>query len=613
MGRLAAAVLILVASTSLAAAQAGFGIGVAIRVGQYVEINKAPGPTVGASCTGLEGSVYAVQTDGSKIIDICCNGTTHQYEDCTPGAAAGAPLGARYLVADADATLTTEVDLSALSNGILTNTVGGGISTIGVYAGSTCSANQFANAASAAGALTCAAIADADVPNNITISLAATATALAANGANCSAGAAPLGVDASGAAESCTTYVTPGADVAAAGTVVDDSHYHSRQHDGRTYWTWIDRTNYDSDNDGTADTITWPGTTGTAAPSRTTLLNVNTNTSAIAWSEKFQVWLVLTNGVEDLDADGTADDQLWMGDIDGNRIWAGPIAGGTRDWESIALTSPYSNYVYVLAEQASQDILEFDIRELFTIASGTAVTTVATWDIDAVDTTACINGSNGYEAMTFVPDRTQCSSYTTTDMPCGYFLLECQANAGTFYKFRLDTGGTAVQLLDNSAAAPCGANDTTSDGDGMDTDFDTGLIWQSIGGGQDLILVFDAAFNCVARFAAPNAASVDYEGIAIGPDGFVAFCDDAGGDCHRYRLPATRGKPGPTTPLIQDTHIGVAVYSDATAGTHDTGALVCGKLGRRCLTTEAILVPAFNSCTTDYNTGSAVAFMAMCR
>lgn len=37
---------------------------------------------------------------------------------------------------------------------------------------------------------------------------ASTATALAANGANCSAGSSPLGVDASGAAESCTSYVT---------------------------------------------------------------------------------------------------------------------------------------------------------------------------------------------------------------------------------------------------------------------------------------------------------------------------------------------------------------------------------------------------------------------
>lgn len=44
---------------------------------------------------------------------------------------------------------------------------------------------------------------DALIPDTITIDLAATSTALAANGANCSAGSAPLGVNASGAAESC--------------------------------------------------------------------------------------------------------------------------------------------------------------------------------------------------------------------------------------------------------------------------------------------------------------------------------------------------------------------------------------------------------------------------
>ncbi|MFA5670645.1 MAG: hypothetical protein WC967_15515, partial [Balneolaceae bacterium] len=50
-------------------------------------------------------------------------------------------------------------------------------------------------------------VTDAQVPNNITIdyaSSAGTATSLAANGANCSAGYYPLGVNASGAAESCT-------------------------------------------------------------------------------------------------------------------------------------------------------------------------------------------------------------------------------------------------------------------------------------------------------------------------------------------------------------------------------------------------------------------------
>lgn len=69
-----------------------------------------------------------------------------------------------------------------------------------------CAANQFANAIAASGNLTCAALTDADIPDTITIDLAALATALATNGTNCAAGQAPLGVDASGAAESCTDF-----------------------------------------------------------------------------------------------------------------------------------------------------------------------------------------------------------------------------------------------------------------------------------------------------------------------------------------------------------------------------------------------------------------------
>lgn len=48
------------------------------------------------------------------------------------------------------------------------------------------------------------AIDDTAIPDDITIDLAATATALAADGANCAAGNYPLGVDASGAVQDCT-------------------------------------------------------------------------------------------------------------------------------------------------------------------------------------------------------------------------------------------------------------------------------------------------------------------------------------------------------------------------------------------------------------------------
>lgn len=56
---------------------------------------------------------------------------------------------------------------------------------------------------------------------NPTVTLAATASALAANGANCSAGSYPLGVDASGAVESCTVAGSGGV-AEGAGTDISD-------------------------------------------------------------------------------------------------------------------------------------------------------------------------------------------------------------------------------------------------------------------------------------------------------------------------------------------------------------------------------------------------------
>lgn len=60
---------------------------------------------------------------------------------------------------------------------------------------------HFAVGSVASGAATCEAIADVDVPNNITIDLAAACTALAADGGNCSGNNFALGVDTAGAGQ----------------------------------------------------------------------------------------------------------------------------------------------------------------------------------------------------------------------------------------------------------------------------------------------------------------------------------------------------------------------------------------------------------------------------
>ena len=95
-----------------------------------------------------------------------------------PGAGGGAPTDATYLTQTANATLSAEQALGALATGILKNTT-----TTGVLSIAAAGTDYVAPAGNVA-----------------------TATALAANGANCSAGQAPLGVNASGAAETCTDY-----------------------------------------------------------------------------------------------------------------------------------------------------------------------------------------------------------------------------------------------------------------------------------------------------------------------------------------------------------------------------------------------------------------------
>jgi len=158
--------------------------------------------TIDADATGTEpanGAGLKIE-GGSGDITITYDATGNDLEFT------GATGGYTF-----DATIT----------GNLTGAVTGNASTATALAANPtdCSANQFATTIAASGNLTCAQVAfsnlsgsatDAQIPDNITVTLAATATALAANGTNCSAGQYPLGVDASGNVEGCTADQTGG-------------------------------------------------------------------------------------------------------------------------------------------------------------------------------------------------------------------------------------------------------------------------------------------------------------------------------------------------------------------------------------------------------------------
>ena len=143
-----------------------------------------------------------VTDDGGGAVSVTISGT-------------GAPIDATYLTQTPNATLTNEQPLSALSNGCVGVTTTTGVIDSRTITGT---ANQITvTNGNCAGNPTLSIPTNPTLPGTTTGTFsgnltgavtgnASTATALAANGSNCSAGQAPLGVNASGAAETCTDY-----------------------------------------------------------------------------------------------------------------------------------------------------------------------------------------------------------------------------------------------------------------------------------------------------------------------------------------------------------------------------------------------------------------------
>jgi len=129
--------------------------------------------------------------------------------------AGSAPADATYITQTANGSLSNEQALSALPNGCVGVTTTTGVLDARTITGT---ANQITvTNGNCAGNPTLSIPTNPTLPGTTTGTFsgnltgavtgnASTSTALAANGSNCSAGQAPLGVNASGAVESCTDY-----------------------------------------------------------------------------------------------------------------------------------------------------------------------------------------------------------------------------------------------------------------------------------------------------------------------------------------------------------------------------------------------------------------------
>lgn len=139
---------------------------------------------------------------------IIVNGTETgvEFGACSTGAA---PSDAQYWTGAANGSLSAEKNLGALSTGLVINTSG----TPTAYAGTSCT-NQFPRSLNGSGAATCADVAlGTDTSGGYAASVseagpATTATALAADPTDCSAGSYTTGINASGTAQGCTDATT---------------------------------------------------------------------------------------------------------------------------------------------------------------------------------------------------------------------------------------------------------------------------------------------------------------------------------------------------------------------------------------------------------------------
>ena len=161
-----------------------------VRTGYKADIINCSG--VGITCVG------ASFVGGQATITV--TGLT-----ADGGTFLGSPIDATYITQTANATLTAEQAMGALATGLVINTTTTGVQSI--YAGAACSPNLFTTGVGSSGALTCTqpafsnlsgAAVDGQIPDSITVTLAATATALAANPSDCAGGQYATGIAASG-------------------------------------------------------------------------------------------------------------------------------------------------------------------------------------------------------------------------------------------------------------------------------------------------------------------------------------------------------------------------------------------------------------------------------
>lgn len=175
------------------------------------QITVIPGPTGGGGGTGIltlntltaDPQTFTSPDDTNVVLTITSAASNHAFTMSWTGALAKARQHAATVYTDAANTWSTGAQDFSAATSLKIPTGAGAAPTISGFFAYDTTANKFIGGAN--GFTKTFAFTDSDITGNAaTATLAAAATALAANGANCGAGNYPLGVDAFGAVEGCT-------------------------------------------------------------------------------------------------------------------------------------------------------------------------------------------------------------------------------------------------------------------------------------------------------------------------------------------------------------------------------------------------------------------------
>jgi hypothetical protein len=176
-------------------------------------------------------------------------------------------------------------------------------------------------------------------------------------------------------------------------------------------------------------TLSWPGQTYAEG---TVIFQGDASKlepSGIIWHPRLNKFVFVDDG----NYGASTPARLYMCDLDGSNLKKVKLTSSWQDTEDICYADPDSDYLYVAREQLRY-IEEYKISDFDAAADDAVINYTRQFNVSSI---VPLDGTNGMEALTFVPDEGSDEG--------GYFYCGCQWNHKIYIvELSIVTGGTSV-------------------------------------------------------------------------------------------------------------------------------------------------------------------------